>query len=590
MERTIIDTDRLPRAQAPDEERSGGSRWASREAIGRRSRAVVSRGSHLWPLLVLAAATTILWGRTALRDFGNLRLSNAGDSETFVYDLQWNVHALLTGQDLFLTPNLYAPTGLDLGNAISLPSVSILVAPVSLLFGGTTAYNVAFLLAIFLAAASVYLLARELTGSSIGSTLAGLLTVMSPYFTAHSLSHMNLMWIFGLPFLAYLTARYVRGRLHAALYTALIGLTIGFTAGASTELLMTSAVFGLVIYLVALVFVQPRWRSRLLRAFLWIVAGGLVGAVLSLPVVFAALRSGIPATPGNPPELYSTELTNLLVPTRLFAFGESYFQPVWPLWVGNDAENSAYIPLTLIALLAVTLLLVRNRSTGGLVVFAVIALVFSFGPYLTVAGRATVPLPWIYTKEIVGIDHALPSRFSAFVFFALAVLVAVAWAELPRLRVLTAALVAGSLVLLQPSFAVLGFPVSTEPDEFVTSGSISDFVEPGDNVLVLPSGQNGPGMRWVAEEDFSFSMPTGGGGGAIKPPALDTPIGDALWRQDLGFDYAAALPSFIDEYGIDAIIVDDDHPEWVPVMENALGVAPVVEDGASVWELDSPSR
>lgn len=550
--------------------------------IGRRA---VSRRSHLWPLLVMATAVLVLWGRPVLTDFGGKRLSNPGDSESFAYYLSWNVHALFNLMDPFHTPNLYAPGGLDLGNAISIPSVSLLVSPVAIAFGGTAAYNAAFLLAIFFCGVAIYLLARELFGSVIGATAAGLLATVSPYFTAHALGHLNLMWVFGLPLVAYLTVRAINGRLRPVWLAVGVALTVGFTAGASTELLVTEALFVMIALCVSLFCANKGIRTKLLRLLPWLAAGVFAGAILAIPVVLAALRSGIPHTPGNPPQFYSTEWTNVFVPTSLVRFGAAPFAAVRQDWLGNEAENSAYVPLSLLLLLLVYARYARGRVVAALGIFAAIAFIASLGPFLTIDGKSTLAMPWGWAILVPGLDHALPVRFTGFVFMALALFVAHAWSARVVSRWATALAVVITGLLLVPSPAALGFPTDAHDPPFVTSGQIRDEVAPGENVLVLPAGQWGPGMRWQDDLDFSFDMPTGNGGGANTPPALRDPVGRAFFTRDMSFDFVGELPAYLRRYGVDTVLIDARYPVWKGIVDRALHVKGDYKGGVWVYDL-----
>jgi hypothetical protein len=526
-----------------------------------------------------------VWGWPVLRDYGNLRLSTPGDAESFEYYLAWNVHALTHGMDPFFTPNLYAPDGLDLGNAISIPSVSLLVAPVTALFGGTAGYNTAFLLSIFFCALAVYLLAKELFGSVGGATLAGALTAVSPYVAGHALGHLNLMWVFGLPFLAYLVARSVRGRLRRRWLVVLVALTVAFTIGASTELFVTESVFACLALVVAVAAARAELRRRLVSTVPWLALGGVVGVLLASPVILAALRTGIPDTVANPPAAYPTDLTNLVAPTTVTLLGDSFFAGLRSGWLGNGSENTGYIPITLMLLVGATVVVCRSRMTAGLTAFAGIALLFSFGPVLTIAGWQTVPLPWTWAASLPGLNHALPSRFSAFVFMAVALLVAHAWAVRALPRWLVGAAATASCVLLLPHMSGWGMPVDASDPPFVSSGALAEQVREGENVLVLPVGQWGPGMRWVAELGFSFDMPTGNGGGAALPPALREPLGVALYVQDMGYDYRNQLLPYLHQVGVDLVIVDGDHPEWKTVMDEILPGAAEAEGGVWVYRV-----
>ncbi|HSP74768.1 MAG TPA: glycosyltransferase family 39 protein [Cryobacterium sp.] len=547
---------------------------------------VVGRTSHLWPALVLFSTVLVIWGRPVLDDFAHKRLSNPGDSESFAYYLSWNAHAFVNFVDPFFAPNLYAPDGLDLGNAISIPAVSLLVSPVALAFGGTAAYNAAFLLAIFLCGLCVYLLARELFGSVVGATAAGLLAVVSPYFSAHALGHLNLMWIFGLPLIAYLSVRAVKGSLRMVWLAVGVALTVGFTGGASTELMVVEAVFAALALVVAFICATPEVRSRLTRVLPWMVGGVVGGAVLALPVVLAALRSGIPKTVGNPPALYSTEVTNIFVPTSLVRFGAEPFAAARSTWVGNEAENSAYLPFVFLVFLVVYLVFARGRVVAGIGIFAVATLILSFGPYLTINGRSTIAMPWLAALSVPGLDHALPSRFTGFVFMALCLFVAHAWAQRIVNRAALVGIVFFTFVLLIPDIARMGFPTNASDPEFVTSGEISTEIQPGDNVLVLPAGQWGPGMRWVDELDFSFDMPTGNGGGAKAPEALADPVGEALFFRNFEFDYASTFEGYLDEYDVDTILIEADRTDWKKVVDESIDVIPTLNQGVWIYEIN----
>ncbi|MCW2529515.1 MAG: hypothetical protein JWM76_4375 [Pseudonocardiales bacterium] len=566
-----------PSAQLPDKTRAQSNRRADslRRAWGKDGRG--------WPPVLIAIFTTVAWIRPVFSHFASARLSNPGDSISFEYYIAWNLHAIETFTDPFSTPNLYAPAGLNLGNAISIPAVSLLVSPVTLTFGATAAYNVAFLLAIFFSAVSVYLLARELTANVIGSTIAGLLMVMSPYFVGHALGHMNLMWVFGLPYLAYLLGRFVKGRLGVRWFVVLTAVTVAFTFGASTELVVTESFFGVVAIVVALLFVSAELRPRLLRGCGWLAVGGIGGVILGLPVIYAALRAGIPSEVSNPPAFYSSDLTNLFAPTGLFRFGESRFAVLWPHWLGNGAENTAYLPLPLIVLLLVYMVASRGRVSAGTFTFAGLALVASFGPFLVIDGNLTIPMPWHVFEQLPGLEHALPGRFSAFVFMAICVLVAQAWSTKALPRVVTAVAVVAAMVLLVPNFAAMSFPSKDVNRSFIASGAYKQVIHKGDNVLVLPAGEWGPGLEWIVESDFAFSMPTGNGGGATRPAQLSDPVGNALFAQDLNFDYKSTLPGFVKRNGVHLVLVPESAVAYVKIASSAFGQPDRTIDGVLVW-------
>lgn len=543
----------------------------------------------LGPAFGLALIVMGVWGRLVLTRYTSARLSNPGDSVSFEYYLGWNVHALLHAENPFFTPNMYAPTGLDLGNAISVPAVSVLLAPVTLLAGTTAAYNTGVLLAIFLASLSTYLLARELSGSTAGAFVGGALMVVNPYFTGHALSHFNLLWIFGFPLVAYLVVLHTRRRLGSALFVVLVGLTVAFTFGASTELAVTEVVFGAIAAVVVGIFAQGSVQRRaLVRSAAWTVGGGVLGVVLASPVIIASLHSGVPTVPANPPALYSSDLLNMVAPTRMFLFGGSTTGPWTNDWLGNDAENTAYLPITLTVIVCVLMAARRTRLTLGLALFAMLSLLCSLGPALVVDGTPHGELPWAITAKFPGLDHALPGRFSTYAFLALCLVTAAAW---PKIRARAVALTVAlglSFSLLLPDFGFANMPVHTVDRTFITSGDYRQVIRPDQVVLVLPGGQGGPGLQWVTDSDFYFRVPTGNGGGATAPPDLGTPVGRALFAQDTSFDYGHRLTRWAQSHGVRVVLVETTETYWTSVAETAFGPADTVVDNVQVWQLRSP--
>lgn len=556
--------------------------------VGSRLARITSWQRDLWVVALLAIATVAVWARPALPGFGHLRLSNPGDSNSFEFYLGWNVHALLQGDNPFFTPVLYAPDGMDLANAISVPAVSLLVAPVTLIFGATAGYNTAFLLAIFLGALAVFLLARELFGSTTGAAIAGALMVVSPYQGGHALGHLNMMWVFGLPFLAFLMVRHVRGRLSARWLLAGVALTVAFTLGASTELFATQAVFALIGVVIASVVATGEVRRRLARATAWLIGGVIVGCLLGSPVIWAAFSGGVPEQPANPAWMYSTDLTNIVAPSDVNLIGDSFFNAVRLTWLGNSAENTAYVPATLLLLVLASITLWSDRRFRALLVFAVVALVLSFGPYLNIAGKRTLPMPWRLVEHTPPLDHALPVRFSAFVFMAVTLIVAGLWASRRVRRWFVGAGAAAGFLLAMPDLSHLGMPVDTSVPAYVADGGLEEDVDAGENVLVLPPGQWGPGMRWLEETGFDFAMPTGNGGGAAAPPALQDPTGLALFTQDPAYPWRKSLPDYLAQVDVDTVLVDAASPQWQQTIERIFPGQGRLTDGVWVYELGDP--
>lgn len=540
----------------------------------------------LWPLAVLVVADVIVWARVALPHFATLRLSNPGDSESFAFYLAWNLHAFTHGLNPFHTPFLYAPYGEDLGNGITMPAIGIVVSPVTAIWGGTAGYNVAFLLGMLSAGWAVFLLAREFTGDAVAGTVAGLLMMVSPYLVEHSLGHLNLLWVFGLPYLAYLVIRLYRGTISRGWAVAGIALIFVVTAGASTELTATQTLFAAIAFVVAVAFLPPPGRRRLVRTLPTLALGGVIGAVLASPIIYAAFHGGRPTIAPGAPGGYSADLTNLITATGQNQFPLGQRLAALTQFHSNVTENTAWIPIPLLIFLIGYPLLRRTRLTTGLVVFAAIALILSFGPRLPINGTRTIPMPWALVTNLPVVDAVLPNRFTCFVFIALLVVVADAWVAVRKMpRAVTAVVVVVSFLMLYPSASRSRFPVDAANEHFVTSGQLEARIDPGENVLVLPGGQKGPGMRWVEVSRFYFRTATGNGGGGNRPVGLKDPTARAIYRTDLTYDYRAALVPYLRKIGVRKVFVPASFPEWKQAMDRALPVPAQRIDDVWMYEL-----
>lgn len=532
---------------------------------------------------ILLLGTLLIWSYPAWGGFASGRLSVGGDSASYAFYMSWNLHALTHFENPFFTPFLYAPYGEDLSNGITLPAAGLLLAPITALWGGTASYNVALLLAIFMGGAAVFLLTRELTGSGLAGTVAGVLMLTSPYNVSHGIGHLNLMFVFGLPYLAYLLVRLLNKDINIRWTIAGVAATFALTVGTSTELVVTESLFAAFALAVTLLVVGRELRLRLLHACGPLITGIVIGAVLASPVFVVALRHGTPKIPASWAGHFSTDLSNLIAPTALTFFG--HITSVSATWTSSVAENSAYVPIPLLVLLLAYAAVRRSRLVIGSLAFAVIALILSLGPRLIFEGHRSISMPWALAAHVPALDSVLPNRFTVWMFVSLLIVLADALGRPGVLRWLSLAVAAISLVLLLPNLPGLQYPVNVTVAGFVSSGDIKKEVGQGENVLVLPSGQNGPGMLWLTETDFYFKTPTGNGGGGAVPEGLKTPVAQAMFLNKLDYDYRTQLPPYLASLSIHTVLVPASFPAWKAVMDAAFRVEPHRIDDVWVYRL-----
>jgi len=135
-------------------------------------------------------------------------IRDAGDPLLNTWIMSW------TGRQIFRRPaelfqaNIFHPYPNALAFSEHLLPPALAAAPVTLLTGNPVlGHNFAFLLAFILSGFGTWLLVRSLTGSSAAGFLAGLVFSFGPYKIMH-ISHLQLLWSVGIPFLFYYLHRY----------------------------------------------------------------------------------------------------------------------------------------------------------------------------------------------------------------------------------------------------------------------------------------------------------------------------------------------------------------------------------------------
>lgn len=430
--------------------------------------------------------------------------------------LRWAPYALAHPTNPFFTDHLAAPSGVNLmWNTASSVFVSVLVSPVTLLFGAIVSYNVVLIGAIALSAWCAFFAVRRYTHSFTAPLLGGAVYAFSPYVISQAVLHENFALAFAPPlFLLGIDELLVRRRHTPWVVGALLGALAAVQLLTTEELVLTSAMFGLVLIVVIALHHRDRIREMLLpvrdAATAALVAFvGLAAWPLAVQFVGPQRITGTL----QPPGVFVTDLLNPVLPTSFQLIAPSAATDLSSHFSGLTHEADAYLGIGLIVLLAVFVgrhwndLRVRIAAIVGLV-----ALVLSLGPNLVIAGKNTGwPLPWHALQSLPLFENALPSRLVVFMWLAVAVLIgiavdsALAWHEwrktAPRLVAIAVALLA-----IVPA----ALPVSNVSVPAFFQHTQQDGVADGSTLLVAPFFTDGAGadpMLWAAVAGDSFRMP-----------------------------------------------------------------------------------
>jgi hypothetical protein len=453
---------------------------------------------------------------------GHALRHNPADQILEEWFLAYGAHAVAHGgSGLFVTHLLNAPAGVNLPANASLLLPSVLLTPVTLLFGAPVAYALLLTLGLAGTATSWYLLfSRRLGRSRPAAAVGGAFCGFAPGIVAQTNGHAHISTQVLVPLIVWLVLRLcapaTTGR-RPVRDGVLLGLAVTGQAWTGAEVLLLTGVtlllFGLVYAALA-----GAWRAETVRA-------ALPGLLRGLPV--AAVVAGV---------LLSWWLWVQLAGPQHFRhlpFVLSYFSlradswlafPTQSLFADSAAaarlapgvpEESAFLGLPLIVVLLGALWwLRRSRAVVAAVVTAVVMAVLSLGPHLMVGpdDRSGPAGPWQLLSHLPKFDMALPARY-ALAVIPLVGLVLAAIVERIRdlgdFRVVGVAALIGALLPVVPT----SLPTTDRPPvpRFVTSGDWRHYVRPGRTLVPvpLPDPVKPDGMRWATAAGVDFAVPQG---------------------------------------------------------------------------------
>jgi hypothetical protein len=488
-------------------------------------------------LVAYVALSFLFFGVHLLPHPGRVMLGSGRDPEIFVWSFAWWQHALGAGGNPFVSHAVYAPDGINLAWATSVPGLAVPFAPLTNVAGPVASYNVAMLLLPALSAWTAFLLCRYLTGRFWPSFAGGYLFGFSAYVVAQTLGHPHMSAVFLLPLVALVLVRYVRRDLTARGSAWRLGLLLGWQLWLSTELYTTLAV-ALAVSLALAYLCLSEHRPRLRTALSPLAAAYGLSLLLAAPLVYYAL-SGFRSESINEPAKFSADLANLVVPTHILALTTSGLTSISRHFPGNDAEQGAYLGLPTLAI--VVWFAIRGRASAAtryLVVLLALSVFVSLGTALRVEGDRKLWLPWSLVAGLPVFDNVLPVRFAAYTALAAAVIVAL-WTASTK----------GWAAIVLPALAIaVLLPAVWRPDfrsipqrwPFFTDGAYKLCIPKGENVVVFPYGFRGDSMLWQAESGFWFRMAEGYLTPKPPEPFIDDPL-----VQKLTYTYELAGPAQI---------------------------------------------
>jgi hypothetical protein len=497
--------------------------------------------------IALAAYALLAFGFFGVRllvDGGTVYPGIGVDPQIFTWSFAWWPHAILHGENPIYSHVVWAPDGVDLAWATTVPGLALAFTPLTLLVGPLASYDTAAVLMPALAAWTAFLLCRHLTRNFWASLAGGYVFGFSSYMLGQFQGHLHLTSVFLLPLVALVCLRFLEGGLGARGLAWRLGLLLALQVSFSTEVAftLTLAIVASIVLAFALV---PAVRARVVSLLVPVAGAYAFAAVLISPFLWYLLTDFHRGTINSigPADLFGLDLANLVVPTRL-SLGGGWAWPLSRHFLSGWTEGGGYLGLP--ALVAVVWSFRRSRFLAAAFL---VTLVASFGTYLRVRGHELAPMPWEHVGYWPLFNQILPVRLS--VYLALIAAIAVALFAAARTIPVWAriAVPALAIVFLLPDLGLSTWATKVHEPTFITDGLYKHCITKNENVLALPFGQFGDSMLWQAQTGFWFRQ-AGGYLGPVPPQSFQSlPV--AVYGQP------GPLEPYVLAKHVSAIVVDE---------------------------------
>jgi hypothetical protein len=505
--------------------------------------------------------------------------------------LEWWPYAIGHGINPFVSRAVWAPQGVNLAWSINIPFPSLVLSPVTALFGPVVSYNVIALLSPALAALTAFVLCRHVTRSFTASLLGGYLYGFGTYELSQMLGRLQHMVIFLAPLVVYLVLRLLEGSISRRWFVPLLGLCLAAQFLSSTEIFLTFTLVGGATLLLALVFI-PSVRPRFAAAVIPIVAAFGLCALLVSPYIYYGLSPGLPNRDFVDAQNFSADLANFFFPTRLTWLGHTAFRGVAQhLQGGNIGERSAYLGLPLIALVASFVTRFWRQAVGKILTLVLVGvIVAALGPRLHIDGSEALGLPWKLAVHLPLLRNAVPSRFTMYAFLIVGIMAALWLADARGTPWKKWALAGLSVLFLLPN---LGTNLYHRSDiripAFFDQGVYKRYLHEGDTIMILPLAPQDE-MLWQARSSMYFRLASG----YVGSPYADK---TRLLDESRGIPHApAGFNRFAREHGVSAVVYvpgadvapsNQLPPDVWTRLRASLGVKPVRTGGVLLYRLRS---
>lgn len=520
---------------------------------------------------IYLAIALLFFGRALAGHFTDAWIGGGNDPSIIMWSMVWWPHALVHGANPFLSDRIWAPAGYNVAWSTAIPLPSLIMSPLTASAGPIAGYNLLALLALPLDGWAAFLLCRYLCGRWWPSLLGGYIYGFSAFMLGQlSAGHVFLTLGFLAPLAGLVVARAIAERMSAARLTVVLAAILTAQFLISTEVFATITFFGAIALFLGWSSAPRDVARRILAAAAAIALAYVAAAVVLSPYLYYMLHDPLAGRPLWSPEVYSSDLSNLVVPTAANALGgiAAITGIAARFCRYSVSEMGAYLGLPLLLVAAVYAGREWRRPLGKTLVDSlVVAVALSLGPRIHMAGKALYDGPGKILVILPILDKALPARLMNYAFLFAAVIVSL-WLAKDRRRGVNLACAVAVVIFTLPNLNANYWVHRDDSPVFFRTSLYRNYLAPNENVLVLPFSIRGNSMLWQAETGMYFRM-TGGWTPARPPEFRPWPIIDAFLDQIYVPDPRAQLKAFLARHRTSAVVVvgdDRDAKSWDPLV------------------------
>jgi hypothetical protein len=338
----------------------------------------------------LAAGVAATW---PLASYLTGRLPASRDVAIYVWDMWWVAHQIVHLHDPWSTTYLAAPAGLQLGYHTLVPLLGAVMAPVTLAFGPSAAYNLLVIAVPGLACYAMYRVARLWLRTLTGAIAAGAFFGLSSMLTYQAWYHLNI--VYGTVFLPLTLEAAVRLRRNPTIGR---GAILGVVLGASVLVNQESAVMALILAVLALVpwLAGTRTWAAAADRLRAVAAAAVAGLLVASPQLIAMIQQA--RAGGNAASAASlgytswvANLPSLFAPSpRLADDGLTALGHIYISQTRFETMNTFGVVLSVLAVLGL-IASWRRRSAWLLLLLWLAGAALALGPVLYIGRHLYVP-------------------------------------------------------------------------------------------------------------------------------------------------------------------------------------------------------